>query len=272
MWRSPFLSGRCAGSRFVIAGMLACAGALACAEEKDVIKTDRPDFVESSDVVGMGHFQVEAGYAVERNRVDGGRERLSTTPLLLRAGVGDEWELRLETDGRSVLREDGPAGSATTKGYADVSLGVKWHAQDGDGMKPSIGWLLHADMDTGSRAFRGHGTRPSLRMSAEWELPRDVSLGVMPGLLYDKGDDGRRFFSGIFGVTLGKAWSERFSTFIEIAAPQIARAKHGGSMVTYDAGIMYLLSNRWQVDAAVFRAANRNTPDLTWTVGISRKF
>jgi hypothetical protein len=94
----------------------------------------------------------------------------------------------------------------------------------------------------------------------------------MPGLMWDKRDDGRRFVSGILGVVLGKAWTERFGTFIELAAQQVAKTKNGGSIVTYDAGFTYLLSNSWQVDTGISRAANDNTPDYAWTVGVSRKF
>ncbi|MEN3364323.1 MAG: hypothetical protein V7606_1597 [Burkholderiales bacterium] len=256
----------------LLGGLLVFAHPAASAQQDAGIKTDRPDFVESSDVVGSRRFQVEAGYAVERNEADGRKERLSSTPLLLRAGISDTLELRLETDGRIISRVDRGVATDNARGYADMSVGIKWHAQDNDGVKPALGWLLHADLDTGSHAFRANGIRPSVRMVAEWELPHELSLGVMPGLMWDKRDDGRRFVSGILGVVLGKAWTERFGTFIELAAQQVAKTKNGGSIVTYDAGFTYLLSNSWQVDTGISRAANDNTPDYAWTVGVSRKF
>jgi hypothetical protein len=259
-------------SFLLICSLSSFSGPLAYAEEADVIVTDRPDFVESSAVVGKGRFQIEAAFASERHDVNGRTERLSTTPLLLRAGIGDDLELRLETDGRSAFKSEVAGITSTTRGYADISVGVKWHVQDGEGMRPAIAWLVHADLNTGSHAFRGNGVRPSLRMVAEWELPHEFSLGVMPGLLYDKSDDGRRFVSGVFGAVVGKSWTDRFRTFFEIAWPRIATAKNGGSSAIYDIGIAYLLSNRWQIDTAFSRAANRNAPDLAWTVGLSRKF
>jgi hypothetical protein len=68
-----------------------------------------------------------------------------------------------------------------------------------------MAWLAHVDLDTGSTAFRGQGLRPSLRFVAEWDLPDDMSIGVMPGLVADKAEDGSRFTAGIFAVTLAKA-------------------------------------------------------------------
>jgi hypothetical protein len=111
------------------------------AEDEDEIKTDRPDFVESSDVVGKGRVQVETSFAVERNHADGRRDRMSTTPTLLRFGTGEAWELRLETDGRTSLRTSDDANGQTTTvhGYSDLSLGMKWHVRDQEGTNPALG-------------------------------------------------------------------------------------------------------------------------------------
>lgn len=251
-----------------------CAPAAWAADtESDKIVTDRPDFVESSDVVGKGRFQVETSVALERNKNDGVRERSFSTPTLLRIGAGERWELRVETDGRQVSRTDDlDSGShVTERGYADTSLGVKWHLADQADAMPSLGLLAHVDLDSGSAGFRGNGKRPSLRVSAEWDLPDEFALGVMPGLIRDQADDGRHFTAGIFGIVLGKEWTPRWRSFIEVAAPQIARARDGGNIVTFDVGAAYLLTERCQLDTAVSRGLNRNTADWSWTVGLSFK-
>jgi hypothetical protein len=51
--------------------------------EADKIVTDRPDFVESSNVVGKGCFQRETSAERERNKADGLRERGFSTPTLV---------------------------------------------------------------------------------------------------------------------------------------------------------------------------------------------
>lgn len=257
-----------------LAGLLYLVASLAHAAQSDVIVTDRPDFVESSAVVGHARFQVETGIVVERNRVDGSKERTITTPTLLRIGAGQDWELRLETDGRTVFRTEQIATGAkqTLRGYSDLSVGVKWHATDGSGSAPSMALLGHVEVDSGTAPFRGNGLRPSLRVVAEWELPNDLSLGLMPGLVYDRSDQGERFVGAIFGIVLGKTWSDRFRTFVEIAAPQIARARDGGTIATLDVGAAYLLSNRWQIDTALSQGLNKNTADLAWGFGLSAKF
>ncbi|WP_373991244.1 transporter [Duganella sp. BuS-21] len=242
-------------------------------EEKDQVVTDRPDFVESSNVVGAGRFQIETSFALERDKAHGGKQRTYSTPTLLRFGLSDNWEARIETDGRMrVVTDDPGGGRQTDNGYADVSLGVKWHMADADGALPSMGVLAHLDLDSGTAAFRAPGKGGSLRLAAEWELPGDLGLGVMPGLAWQRDDNGARYTSAILGVVLGKEWNERFRSFIEYSAPQIARGRHGGTVTTFDVGAAYLLTDLVQVDSALSRGLNRNTPDWSWTVGLSIKF
>ncbi|MYM68307.1 transporter [Pseudoduganella sp. FT55W] len=244
------------------------------ADDKDQIVTDRPDFVESSNVVGAGRFQIETSVALERNKANGIKERTYSTPTLLRFGLSDTLEARIETDGhmRVVTNDLGAGTRQTDNGYADVSLGVKWHVADEQGARPSMGILAHVDLDSGSAPFRAAGKGGSLRLAAEWELPNDFGLGIMPGIAWQRNDQGERYTSGIFGIVLGKEWSERCRTFIEYAAPQIAKGRNGGSVSTFDIGGAYLVTDTVQVDTALSRGLNKNTPDWSWTLGLSIKF
>ncbi|WP_242499970.1 transporter [Methylibium sp. Pch-M] len=252
-----------------VAALLCC---LAPAHADDGISTDRPDFVESSQVVGKGRFQLETGLARERSDDGSGtRLRLDSTPTLLRLGVSDTLELRIETDGRLRARSD---GAARERGYADTSLGIKWHMQDGDAasQRPAVAWLLHVDVDTGSAAFRGKGLRPSLRAVGEWELGDALSLGVMGGVAVDRQQGGGRYATGILAATVGRSWTDRFRSFVELAGRQLASSRHGGSVVSFDVGSAYLLSPAVQVDAVVSRGITHTSPDWEFGAGLSIKF
>ena len=239
----------------------------------DGIVTDRPDFVESSNVVGLGRFQVETSVAADRSRSAGYRERVVSTPTLLRYGISDTVELRLEGDGRvSGRSQDLPGGAeGRVSGYADASFGVKWHALDAAGTNPSLGVLLHVDAPSGSRALRGEKYRPSLRVVAEWELPNDMSLGLMPGAGSNTDASGQRYTHGIFGAVVGKQLTDKLRGFVEIAAPHVARSSHGGTEATFDVGGAYLITDTLQVDAMLARGLNSRTPDLSLTIGLSFK-
>jgi hypothetical protein len=164
------------------------------------------------------------------------------------------------------------AGADTMAGYADTALGIKWHLADqqGEGFgPPSLGVLLHADMPSGSRELRGHGVRPSLRLSAEWDLAGGYSLGVMPGVAVESDDDGRRYGYGILAATLGKELNERVRGYVELAAPQIARASHGATQASFDTGLTYLVNKDCQVDVSLVHGLNRRSPDLSLAFGLS---
>jgi len=247
-------------------GMAMCAVASA-----DPLATDRPDFVESSQVVGTGRVQIETSIGLERDSPDEGTARAFSTPTLLRVGVGERLELRLETDGRMVVDVDTPDGEETVRGWADLSFGFKMQMGQNEGARPSLAMLVHVDVDSGSSEFRGQDLRPSARVVAEWELPSDFSFGVMPGVVYDKSDEGR-FISGIAAAVIGKQFTDKFRGFLEVAGQQIAHTEDGGCIVTYDAGVAYLVTDDLQLDTAVARAANSNTPDWGFVLGLSARF
>ena len=244
--------------------LLACCAAGAHAQDQDSIEADRPDFVESTRMVGKGRVQLETSLLAERERTAEGRERLLSTPTLLRIGVADTVELRVETEGRMIHH----SRSTTETGYGDTALGVSWQAMGAAGGRPSVGVHLAAELDSGSRAFRGEGVRPSLRVAGEWELPDEVKLGVMPGVGVDR-DEGGRYHYGIFGIVAEKAFGEHLRGLVEVALPRIARAKHGGTEASFDVGAAWLLSKDVQVDAMLSRGLNSRSPDVAFTIGLS---
>lgn len=261
-------------SALSIAGLL-CACPWSAYAEEEALATDRPDFVESSDVVGKGRFQIETSLAFEHGTVDGTRYWLRSTPTLLRIGLSDRLEARLETEGALYLRSTDENGLTTrTRGHADLSIGLKWHVQDGDEAsgRPGIGWLLHVDTDSGSREFRGEGLRPSLRVVAEWELPHGFSLGVMPGLFVEHNEEGRSYVGGIAAAVLGKSLTDKLRGFVELSGQQLTSSHNGGNVITGDVGLAYLLSNSVQVDTAASWGLSKAAADFGWTVGLSLRF
>ena len=254
--------------------LLPSASGLARAEDQMI--TDRPDFAESSEVVGRGRFQVETSLAYERDR----GERLRSTPTLLRFGLSDRWELRLETEGLLRQREDG----RTVSGSADPSLGLKWHLQGGrgddddddehggGGRGPSMALLLHAELDTGSSAFRGRGVRPSLRMVSEWELGGGWSVGAMPGIQLDRDAQGRRYAWGMFSVLVERQLTPAIGVIAELAAKRLAANRHGGNAYSFDPSATWRLGRDAQLDIGVDLGLNRNTPRSIFALGVSMRF
>jgi hypothetical protein len=261
------------GCRMVAVALAIAASALhGSATAAGPIDTDGPDFVESSEAVGRGRFQFEANLVSERDR----RRDITrtSTPTLLRFGLTETIEARIETGGRVLTTRAIETDRSTASANADTAIGLKWHAQDREATirKPSIAWIVHFDMPSGTGELRGIGVRPSLRAVITWDLRRDWSFGLMPGIRQIADADGNRATSGVIGAVLGKRLSAKLRVFAELAAPQIAHARDGGVVLLWDAGIAYLIANDWQIGGRVGIGANRNTPNTTVLFAVAGRF
>jgi hypothetical protein len=248
---------------FLICALAATSGSVHALE---VIDTDGPDFVESSEVVAPGHFQVEVDFtSASDSRASPGPATLST-PTLLKYGIARNLEIRLAPGGYMV--QNGVSG------WGDTALGVKWHAQDRDTAQsaPAVSWILHVEAPSGVQPFRGHALRPSLRSVITWELPHDLALGLMPGIKSDTGDDGHRYTSLIFGAVLNKRLGEVTRVFVELAAPQVASSSDGGVVASWDVGAACLLSADLQLGFRAGVAATPNAPGSFVVLELAQRF
>lgn len=252
---------------------LLALAASSMAHAGDTIATDRPDFVESSDVVGKGHVQIETSLAMEREAKNAPKTRTYSTPTLLRIGVSENVEVRMESDGFMKMSTWEAGQKTTEQGTSDISFGLKWHVKtpaDNDS-GPSMAWLFHFDAPTGTRQFRGQGIRPSARLVAEWDFG-SWSAGVMPGVYIDHNDDNKRYVGGIFAAVIGTSLTERLRAFVEFAGQQLTTKKNGGNVTTLDAGLAYLITDTVQVDIAFAKGLSSATPKQQWTTGLSMLF
>jgi hypothetical protein len=251
--------------------LLALGPGPACAAD-DEITTDRPDFVESAEVVP--NVQIETGFNDAHARHDGTQARTLTTPTLLRIALSRAFELRLETDGHADASvTDAAGGHLHEQGMADTALELKWHFQEDDESgRPSVAWLAGVEMPTGVAAFRGRGWRPSLRLVSEWALTDGFSLGMMPGITLDRTAGGQEFANGLFAVVLDKGFAPHWDAFVELAAQQIAARRYGGNVVTFDTGIAHRLTPDFQVDAALYVGLTDTAPAFQWGLGASYRF
>lgn len=241
--------------------------------DDDTISADRPSFAESSKTVDRGRVQFEIGAQWERQRDDDSHRRTLYSPVLLRIGLSEDAELRLESDGRKRIHEVEMASGerATTAGYADTGVGFKWHFAKQAGAAPSLALLAELELPTGSRSLRGRGARPALYLPAEWEMGQGWSVEFMPGVGTDSDEEhgGGRYRYGFLAAGLNKKLGERLQAFVELAAPQIARAAHGGTRLALDTGVAWLLTKDCQLDAWLIHGLNRRAPDLAIGFGLS---
>ena len=170
----------------------------------------------------------------------GANLREHSTPLFARVGLTDSLELRLGTKGRIAST----SANVTTRGWTDASVGLRLQTQELDDKTGVAGraWQLELGLPTGTNAFHAPSVSTALKFTVEWALPEDFSLGVMPGLIYQRNGANEWFTAPSFAVTLGKNWTPAFRTVVELAAPQITSNSNGGNVASVNLGATYRLT------------------------------
>ena len=227
----------------------------------------RIDFLDSPAVIGLGQWQFDPMFPLLPGLHDGAAPRVAPqlapqseshfTRLAVPVNASQTMELRAAA-ANSWLEP--PLESANDRlrrlhGFSDVSLGAQWRVRGGDaGWLPGVAWLADVETTMGSPAFRDRNFRPSLRATAQWALPQQLTLGVMPGVYRDRGDDGRHYAAGVLAVTLGKSWTPRLQSFVELAGQALSRSQSDASLLNVDTGVAFAASKTLQVDMVVSRS------------------
>jgi hypothetical protein len=265
---------RLAGVCLLYSLALLCAPSVRAEPFENPIETDRPDITETSTVVGRNRFQIETSVLQEFREQGRFDERGLFTPTLLRYGIHDRWELRLETDGYSRLRVSGPGrGVARTAGYGVLAPGVKYHFQDPreGSCRPSLGAIFHLNVPSGSSVFRTDRVTGDIKLAADWDLAPKWSLGMNAGLVL--GEDDETFVSGLVTAALARDLTDRLRTFVELVVAHPEVSDRGRTGLIFDGGFAYLIEENTQVDLALGTGlTGRTTPDFFWTVGFSKRF
>jgi outer membrane putative beta-barrel porin/alpha-amylase len=238
-------------------------------KEDDEIKSDRPGIADGSEVVGARRFQIETGLTREVRRAGEDPERKLFAPTLLRLGITDKWEGRLESDLYAWMRE---AGGARTQAYAPASIGFKYHFMESNGPRPSLGAIVRISPPSGSKTLQTRHTTGDVRLAADWELGEKWSLNPNVGFGIDEDDQGERFSTRLFAITVAYKPVRSVELFVDMGARK-PEARGAGSAVIYDAGLAYLVSRDIQLDLSFGARGTGSTPPRSFIAGgISARF
>lgn len=262
-------------TRIALAFTVALAGRVAPARatDDDVINPDRPGIADGSAVVGRGRFQVETALQVERREDDGTREGTLFFPTLLRLGIGEHWEARVESNTYTRVRAS-EAGREVARidGYSPVSIGVKGQFQESKGARhPSLGAILRVFPPSGSREFKTRHATGDLRLAGDWDLAPKWSLNPNVGVARLE-DDSVTFTAALLALTLTYSPFKAGNVFLD-GALQAPEMSHGRTAAVYDVGAVVFVGRNVQLDISVGAGASGSTPPHPfWAVGFSRRF
>ncbi len=241
----------------------------------DPLVTDRPDFTESPVSVAPGRVQLEAGFTYVRNDDDGVRtEDWSAPEALLRIGLIERLELRLNWDGYSwnSERPDGGAKTSSADAY-DAALGFKYEiVREQDGLLPMLGVLGEVSFPTGNGSAGGEDWGASVTLAWTYDLHDRVSLAGNFNLAsVPEGEQGERYLEPSASVALGFKLTEKFGAYVEYFGffPDTSDA----DIEQYaDTGLTYLVNDNLQFDVRVGFGLNEDADDFFAGAGFAVRF
>lgn len=224
------------------------------AEELPEMVTDRPDFTESSEVVGKGVMQLEMGAVMDFDNAAGSKSLSLGTPLL-RWGMGKRWELRIAGDGHfSEFSAGGRNG-----GLADLELGMKYKFRDESKWVPAFGIIPFLGTPSGVQAVSAGRFDPGVKFTWAKDVPHGFSLSGNLNAARVAGSQSR-FIQKAVTLSVGHDLIAGFGGFWEAFA--FAPFDNGtGPNWVFDMGLTRMQGRNFQWDVTWGHRMNAIGPD-----------
>lgn len=212
------------------------------------IVADRPGLADGATTVGAGTTQLETGLAIEE---DG--DSLLTLPTLLRLGITDDFELRIESGVLGFTSGD--------QDWAPVAVGFKWRLRE-ESVPLSV--LMSVQPPSGGGSLRAGELETSLRIVSDLDLGGGFSLTPNVGLSLVEGGDPVAVFAASVERETGNA-----VPFIDFELS----AGDGDTSAIVDGGVAWIVNAQTQLDVSGgIRVSGTAYPDYFIAAGISRRF
>ena len=154
-------------------------------------------------------------------------------------------------------------------------MGARWSTQDRiqAPLLSGLSWDAHADLVSGAAPARAGNVRRSLRITAMWDTPEDLSIGFTPGFTRGGGREFEHYVTGLEVSTVDKTKLARWRSYVEVSGEKLAFNNVIDNATAHvAAGASYATSSSTQLDFNVSRGTTWTSNDLTSNVGLSVKF
>ena len=250
--------------------MVLLAAAAARAQDDDLINADRPGIADGSTTLQRGRAQFEGGIERDDSTADGANDRSLFTPLLLRYGMTDAFELRMETAGYHHQL----SAEQNRSGWTPVSIGFKAHLHEEDTKShmPSLGVIARLFVPSGSGDTRSERATGDMRLAADMTLSERWSVNPNLGFSFDNTNADRFVdaFSLLAAATLQCNFTPHLNAFVD-GGMQVPASGHATALV--DTGVAWIIGRNMQLDTTIgWGAHGSETPRVFWSAGVSQRF
>lgn len=235
-------------------------------ERLERIETDRHDFTQSTETVGRGIAQIEAGYTYFYDEEDGEAEQSHTAPeMMLRLGVTENIELRARWNHVWRFGEDDQAGNE------DLRLALKLRTTDQSCWIPESALELRMAVPTGGDVWSTEQVEFGFDYIYGWRLTETIEVYGSTGF----SSNGLGDFSllpenpseGDFGVwsqsvALGFEATENITVYTEFFGFFSHGHEVNNTQIFFDAGADYFVTENFVLDLRVGFGLTKGTEDI----------
>ena len=223
------------------------------------INTDRPTQSAGAAVLPAGRFQVETG--TQFTQLFDQSYQFTYHNTLLRFGVNEFFELRLGNS-YEFLDPGFDGSNVNFKGFSPISLGFKARIASEKGFFPEISFVGQFLIPSGQDVFKVNTAVPAFRFNFQHTLTETQSIGYNWGMeWFDGSSEAINIYTFIYNLSFGT----RFTVFAELYG-FLAEDLNDHR---FDTGLIYLFSDRFQVDVSGGLGITEDAPEGFIGVGLS---
>lgn len=221
--------------------------------------TDRPDFTESSEVVGPRVIQIESGLTFEHS--DATHRQVTAPQVLVRVGVGRRVELRFAGDGYISQSVRTASGDVRAGGRSDAEVGAKVKFLDASRAGLDMAVIPFVSLPTASDGFGTDHYAPGFKLTAARELAHGFGASANFNAA-SVTDAGGRAWVREASVSIGHGLGGPFGAYGEAYGALDGR----GCDCTLNTGVTMALGGDSQIDVEIGRGVSGAAQ--AWFIGI----
>lgn len=244
-----------------------CYLSVSVAEEEISIKTagaDLANFPNSAFTLPQGRAYAEISMVNFNGKSRDNSLQQYSAGYLLRYGLLDDLELRLQSDGFTIVDDE-----EKTQGMAAQSFDLKWHVLDEnqESYLPAVGIEFAVQTDFAHRAFQ-NGINPSLSLNFDQTLPFDIAFEYNVGFVSQHLDSGEAQYQ------LALSWGLQHNLIDDVDVFINGYTNTGAGLTTsaIGGGFQWIPIERLALFTNISAGLTASTPSIYNMVGLAVAF